>query len=182
MRAQIVRLSVLAIVFLALSPIQAQEAATRLVTITVNDLSEAGIAHAKMRLVPAPDSAPPKLETDDHGHLSLNLQPGSYAVFVSAQGFKKATLHFGVVAVAGDANASASAIQTVPVMLQLGEMGSPAVYPKDSLVLAAEPYHVPVVLSPTEFQVLPHVLVKVHSPIPIRTKLTAAFRSQRCWP
>lgn len=164
MRAQIVRLSVVVIVFLSLSAIQAQEAATRLVTITVNDLSGAGIAHAKMRLVPAPDSAPAKLETDDHGHLSLNLQPGSYAVFVSAQGFKKATLQFDVAAVAGDANANASAIQTVPVVLQLGETRSPAVYPKDSLVLTAESYHAQVVLSPTELQSLPHVSVKVHNP------------------
>ena len=73
-------------------------------------------------------------------------------------------MHFDVAAVAAGANASASAIQTVPVVLQLGEMRSPAVYPKDSLVLTAESYHVPVVLSLTEFQALPHVSLKVHNP------------------
>ena len=164
MRAQIVRLGMLLAALVALPPVWAQLAATKPVTITVTDPTGAGVAHAKIRLVPTPDSAPAKLETDDHGHLSLSMQPGSYAVFVSAQGFKKATLHFDVAAVAGDANASASAVQTVPVVLQLGEMFSPAVYPKDSLVLTAEPYHAPVVLSPTEVHALAHVTITVHNP------------------
>lgn len=165
MRAQSVRLSLPAIALLALSPVWAQQAATtKPVTITVSDPTGAGMTHAKMRLVPIPDSAPAKLETDDHGQLSLNLQPGSYSVFVSAQGFKKATLHFDVAAVADDGNANASAIQTVPVVLQLGEMRSPAVYPKDSLLLTAESYHAPVALSPAEFHALPHVAAMVHNP------------------
>jgi len=165
MRAQSVRLSLPAIALLALCPVWAQQAATtKPVTITVSDLTGTGITHAKMRLVPIPDSAPTKLETDDHGRLSLNLQPGSYSVFVSAQGFQEATLHFDVAAVADDGNANASAIETVPVVLQPGETRSPAVYPKDSLALTAESYHAPVVLSPAEFRALPHVSATVHNP------------------
>jgi hypothetical protein len=105
MRYRIVGAALLIIALAGLCPVWAQQAATtRSVMVTVSDPTGVGIAHAKMRLVPPPDSAPAKLETDDHGHFSLNLQPGSYAVLVSAQGFKKATLHFDVAAVTGGQN------------------------------------------------------------------------------
>src|ERR1700678_386696 len=71
----------------------AQQAATTPVIIRVSDQGGAAIAHAGIRLVPSPDlpsqdPAPAKLETDEHGQLSISLKAGGYALFVSAQGFR----------------------------------------------------------------------------------------------
>ena len=129
----------------------------------MTDPAGAGVAHAQIRLVPAPDTAPGKLEADDRGHLSLSLKPGSYAVLVSAQGFKKAAVHVDVTGPeASQANASAS--QIVPVMLRVGTGNGPVMaYTEDSLVLTTESYHKPVVLSAADFRALPHVTVMVHN-------------------
>lgn len=160
MRAQVAKLSILIIVLLAVSPVRAQESATRLITITVNDPTGAGVAHAQIRVVPAADSVPAKLETDSLGHLSLHLKPGSYALFVSAQGFKQASAAFDF---ASPKPGEVSFTQTVTVTLGLADVGSPVVYPAESLVLTAEGYHAPVVLSAAEFRALPHVTATVHN-------------------
>jgi hypothetical protein len=164
MRARFLSFELLVVTSLAACPAWAQQAATRAVTITVNDPARAGIAHAQIRLVPAPDQGPSKLETDGQGHLTLNLKPGTYALFVLSQGFNKATLRFDVTEPGtGEMNAAAS--QSVPVVLQIGGGGGPvAVYPTDSLVLTAEFYHAPVALSPAEFHALQHVSATVHNP------------------
>ncbi len=138
----------------------AQQAANRPVTINVSDPTGAGIAHAQVRLVPAPDPVPAKLETDDQGRLSLNLKAGGYTLFVSAQGFKTARLHIDITEPPADDRAS----QSVPVALRIADVVSPVpVYPKDSLVLTADSYQAPVVLSPADFRALPHVTVTVHN-------------------
>ncbi len=138
----------------------AQQAANRPVTIDVSDPTGAGIAHAQVRLAPAPDPVPAKLETDDQGHLSLNLKAGGYTLFVSAQGFKTARLHLDIAAPQADDRAS----QSVPVALRIADVVSPVpVYPKDSLVLTADSYHAPVVLSPADFRALQHVTITVHN-------------------
>ena len=128
-------------------------------TVKVSDPTGTGIAHAQIRLVPAPEPALPKLETDDKGQLSLNLKPGEYALFVGAPGFNSARIHLEVAPRGADSGNS----QLVPVKLDVGATGSPIVYPKDSLVITAEPYHSPVILSPADFRALPHVEAKVHN-------------------
>src|ERR1700690_2467030 len=70
----------------------AQQAATSPVAISVKDPSGAPIPHAHIRVVPAPNPAP-KMETDDKGILSLDLNPGGYALFVHSQGFKEFAIH-----------------------------------------------------------------------------------------
>src|ERR1700723_4184984 len=67
----------------------AQQATTTPVIIRVSDQSGAGIAHARIRLMPSsgltsPDQVPAKLETDDHGQCAINLKAGGYALAVSA--------------------------------------------------------------------------------------------------
>jgi hypothetical protein len=141
------------------APASAQQAATVPVEIFVNDPSGAGVGHARLRLVPSPGDAGNKLETDDNGRLELKLKAGSYALFVSAQGFRGGSQLFEV-----SAAGSNTTVQTVRVILQIAASGSPQViYSADALVLSAERYHQPVAVSPEEFRVLPHVTVKVHN-------------------
>jgi hypothetical protein len=150
-----------AAVFAALA-LHAQQTATAPVTIRVTDPSGAGIAHAQIRLVPNPEPAPPRLETDDHGQLSIDLKAGGYALFVSAQGFTIDTRHIDISIPEGKASAG----QIVPVLLEVGHGHGPNVYTtavEGSLLLTAEPYHAPVVLSPADFRALPHVTITAHN-------------------
>jgi hypothetical protein len=164
MRSQIRRIELLALALLLAATLGAQQTPTRSVTVTVSDISGSGIARAQIRLVPAPDPAPPKLETDPQGHLALNLKPGTYSVFVSAQGFKEKILHIDVAASPSGSETGSTSAQLVPVTLQPGDTGSPVpVYPKDSLVITADRLHVPVALSLADFNALPHTTVKVHN-------------------
>ena len=129
------------------------------VDILVKDPSGAGISHAHVRVVPFPENPPAKMETDENGHLLLTLMAGTYAVFVSAQGFSKTSQHFEV-----NAPGAGKSAQVVTMVLPLGATGSPtAVYPENSLVLTADLYHPPVALSPADFRALPRVTVKVHN-------------------
>lgn len=160
MRLQILSIAVLGVALLAPSAVQAQRATTKHVTIVVRDQSGQGVAHAQVRLVPASDPSPATLETDARGQLSLNLMSGSYALFVSMSGFKNAALQIDVAAPSGKDNAN----QVVPVVLRVGDSFSPEmIYPIDSLVLVADAYHAPVMLSPVEFRALPHVTVIVRN-------------------
>lgn len=161
MRYKSIGIGLFAIVLLAPFALRSQQVITRSVTISVTDQTGAGIGHAKVRIVPGPEVSAASLVTDDKGNLSLKLKAGSYAAFISSQGFKNDNLHFQV---AGPEGGDSNTIQTVPVVLQVGATGGPTVvYAKDSLVLTAELYHIPVVLSPAEFRALPHETVKVHN-------------------
>lgn len=142
----------------AASAQQATTAATA-VEILVSDPTGAGVAHARVRVVPSPEDASKKLETDDKGRLAVTLKVGSYALFVAEAGFREASQLFEVSAPGSDA-----VVQAVRVILQVGPTGSPQpIYPADALVLTAERYHLPVAMSPEEFRALPHVAVKVHN-------------------
>jgi len=160
MRSPIVGIGLLVVALLVYSPLPAQQATSRSVAITVNDQTGAGIAHAQIHLVPAPDTPTAKMETDAHGHLSLNLKPGTYALFVSAQGFKEVAPQIEIATPEGETNTT----QLVPIVLRVADVISPVpVYPADSLVLTADGLHVPVALSPAEFRALPHVTITVHN-------------------
>jgi Carboxypeptidase regulatory-like domain len=135
--------------------------ATAPVEILVTDPSPsgAGVPHAGVRVVPSADNTNKKLETDEEGRLELKLKAGSYALFVSAQGFREASQLFELSAPGSD-----TTVQTVRVILQLAAGGRPLViYPADALVLSAERYHQPVAVMPEEFHALPHITVKVHN-------------------
>ncbi len=158
MRKQNVSIGLLCIALFAPLWLPAQQFTTTPVTVRVSDQTGAGVAHAQIRLLPAPDKAPAKLETDDQGRLSISLKPGSYALVVSAQGFKEGSQCIDVGANQGQAS------QVVPVALKLGDVSSPTpIYPRESLVLSADPDRAPVALSATEFRGLPHVTITVHN-------------------
>lgn len=162
MRLRLVCAILLAIASIGAGSVWSQQVTTRTVTIRVSDQTGARITGAQVRCVPAPDSAPATMETDNQGNLSLDLKPGNYNVSVSAQGFTTAALHVDVVPLPGDEKADVD--QLVPLVLQIGATGSPVpIFPKDSLVLTAEGYHDPVALSVAEFRALPHVAVTVHN-------------------
>ncbi|MGC1415542.1 MAG: hypothetical protein WA817_09690 [Candidatus Acidiferrum sp.] len=140
--------------------LHAQQPAITHVRIEITEPAGAPVAHVPIRLVPAPDFAPPKMETDEKGQLSLDLTPGGYALFVDFPGFKAVDTFINV--------QNAKDIQIIPVHLELGETGSPIVYPdpdttKNDLRISAHPYHDDLILTPAEFKVLPLTTVTVHN-------------------
>jgi hypothetical protein len=137
-----------------------QQVTTAPIIIRVSDPTGAVVPHARIQLVPSPENAPASLETDDHGQLSIRLKPGGYALFVSFPGFRKSARHIDVLV----PGSQSSVAENFPVVLQLGGGTSVAVtYPPDSLVLSANLYHDPVVISPAEFRALAHIAVTVHN-------------------
>lgn len=135
-----------------------QPAKTVSVTIGVVDPTGAGIPHARVRLVPSPENVREKPETDGKGRLSLDLKPGGYAVFVSAQGFRNVTQHIEI----GGVQAGLGPV--IPIVLQVKLGGGVTVTEgREALVISADPYHTPLIFSPVEFRALPHVTVPVHN-------------------
>lgn len=140
------------------SVLSAQQAASSRVSIRVTDPSGGGVPHSMIRIVPSPDPAPAKMETDEKGQLALNLRPGGYALFVSASGFKSVAIHVDV--------QGTKEVQIVSVRLEIGAMGSPIVYPassKDDLHISAYPYHEDVMLKPADLKAMPRTTVTVHN-------------------
>jgi hypothetical protein len=140
--------------------LSAQQPALTHVRIEITEPAGAHIAHVPIRLVPAPDFAPPKMETDEKGQLSLDLTPGGYALFVDFPGFKAVDTFINV--------QDTKNIQIIPVHLEMVETGSPMVYPdpatpKNDLRISAHPYHDDLILTPAEFKALPHTTVTVHN-------------------
>jgi len=160
MCSEIFRIGFLGAALLAPCAAWTQQSTTRTVIIQVGDQSGAPIPHAKVRLFPAPDVAPAKLETDENGTVSLNLKAGSYALTVTEQGFKNWSESIYVAKPEGNASTS----QVYPVVLQVGSYSGPTVlYPEGSLVISAGAYHAPVALSPAEFRALPHTTLTAHN-------------------
>ncbi len=137
----------------------AQQAATSSVIIRVTDPSGGGVPHSMIRIVPSPDPAPAKMETDEKGQLAVDLKPGGYALFVSASGFRPMAIHIDV--------QGTKEVQIVPVRLEIGETGSPTtIYPassKDDLHISAYPYHEDVTLKPADLKAMPRRTVTVHN-------------------
>jgi hypothetical protein len=137
--------------------LSAQQATTVPVVIRVSDQAGASIAHAHIRIMPGPDPAPAKLETDDHGELSVSLKVGGYSISVTAPGFEAGNQHLDISGPAGKASAS----QTILVVLQVAALDGMIVYSSDALVISADQQHV--AFSPTDFRALPHITVAVHN-------------------
>lgn len=163
MRKLVSIVGVLCVVGFVSRAFSAPQSATTPVTIRVSDQSGASIAHAQIRIVPAPDPAPARLETDEHGQLLVNLKAGGYALSASAQGFTRYIGHVDISIPEGKASAG----QLIVAVLEVGHGGGPTVVlpasAEGSLVLTADPYHAPVVLSPADFRTLPHVTITVHN-------------------
>jgi hypothetical protein len=159
MQLQIPTFAAACVAWLVITALPAQEARAARVTIHVTDQTGAAIANAGIRLIPSPASRKTKLTTDDNGQVALELKPGGYGLFIEEPSFKKLVTHLEV--------RESSEEQTIPVVLEIGNMGSPTVYPpsfKDALVLEAFPYHEPMALHPAELQAMPHTKVTVHNP------------------
>jgi hypothetical protein len=157
---------VIALTVLLSCDLAAQRTVPVPVTILVTDPSGSGVPHAQLRVVPAPDSAS-KLETDEHGQLTLDLKPGGYAIFVRTAGFKSAVEHLDVVNADPHSESHApKPPQTLRIALTLGAVGSPTVSPvsaRDGLLVSAFPYHDPIGFSLTELKSMPHVTVVFHN-------------------
>lgn len=136
----------------------AQQAATSPVSIRVTEPTGMGVARAAIRIVPSPDPAPAKMETDEKGQLAVELKAGGYALFVSAPGFKSVAMHIDVQGSKG--------VQAVPIRLEIAATGSPIVYPastKDDLHISAYPYHEDMFLKPAELKAMPRTTITVHN-------------------
>ena|SRR5277367_6813519 len=160
MHSRILSIGLLASALFIRSPLLAQKATNRPVTIVVNDQMGAVIAHAQIRLIPAPDPAPANTETDDQGRVSLNLKSGYYTLLVSGIGFSKFSQHLEIAALEGGPDT----VQLVQVTLIVDpNIHGMVVYAVDTLLLTADGRQMPVALSLTEFRALPHVRVTVHN-------------------
>ncbi len=140
------------------SALRAQQAAPSPVSIRGTAPTGMGVAHAVIRIVPSPDPAPAKMETDEKGQLAVELKTGGYALFVSAPGFKSVAMHIDV--------QGTKEVQAVPIRLEIGAAGSPIVYPtstKDDLHIAAYPYHEDEFLKPAELKAMPRTTITVHN-------------------
>ena len=162
------RMSRIGLLFIALLLVPSaartqQQPTTTPVTIQVADQTSAPVAHAEVRLSHAHDSKVTKSETNEHGNISANLEPGDYALTVMASGFKTWSENIFVAEPIDSGNGNGVARQTVQVVLQVGDVFSPTVYPNDTLVLTAAAFHNPVALSPAEIRALPHITIKVHN-------------------
>ena len=135
--------------------------------IQVTDPTGSGVPHAQLRVIPAPDGAL-KLESDEHGQLSLDLKPGGYAIVVRAPGFRTAVTHLDVLNADlshSDSHVSKPA-QTFGIKLEVAATGSPTVSPvssKDGLFVSAYPYHDPIGFSLAELKAMPQVTVVFHN-------------------
>jgi len=153
-------LMLLGAAFLVIPSDYAQQPATAAVTIEVRDQTGAAVSHAKVRVEPPPSPLPDKMETDDTGSVQLRLANGTYALIVTAQDFEKTTQHIDI----NDAQMLHPVTHVIRVMLEVGHTSGPkAVYSKDTLMLSAAAYHLPIAYSPAEFRALPHVTVAVHN-------------------
>ena len=138
--------------------LHAQQPARTPINIQVKDPAGAAVRHVPIRLVPSPDPAPGKMETDEEGQLMLDLKPGGYALFISFAGFKSVATHIEV--------QGTKEVQIIPVRLEMGAMGSPMVLPassKDDLRVSAYPYHLDMFLKPSELKALPRTTITVHN-------------------
>jgi hypothetical protein len=167
MRAKLFGLLALAFPLLLSSALAAQHIAPVAVTIRVTEPTGSGVAHALLRIVPAPEASS-KLETDNRGELALELKPGGYAIFVSIPGFKNAVAHLEVLNADlphSDA-ASTKPAQTFTINLQLGATGSPtvnAVSSTNNLRVSAYRYHDPTEFSTADLMAMPHITVMLHN-------------------
>jgi Carboxypeptidase regulatory-like domain len=161
MRTINARVRVLAALLLVISvSLLGQQPETRAVEVVVSDQSGAGISQAQIEVLPRPEDSPQRVKTDDKGRASLRLMAGEYAFSISAQGFRTSAQALTV----SNRDGAGEANQSVKVILKIAATGSPTIiYPPDSLVLVADPYRSPVVLSPAEFHALPHITIKVHN-------------------
>lgn len=138
----------------------AQQSGTVPVTISVKDPSPNGgasIAHAKVRIIPALDTAS-LIETDDKGRVTVHLRPREYMLVVEAQGFRKSVTRFNVL--------EAKEPQTISAVLEVASGGDVEVEQppsKDTLTIATEQYHIAATLYSAELKAMPHVTLTVHN-------------------
>jgi hypothetical protein len=140
--------------------IAAPQATTSPVSIRVTDPSGASISHAAIRVVPSPDPAPAKTETDEAGQLSLNLSTSSYALFVEARGFKSAATHVDV--------QGTKQVQIVPVRLEIeplaiGPVVGELIAPTDELRVSAYTKQENLKLKVADLKAMPRTTVTVHN-------------------
>jgi hypothetical protein len=140
--------------------LNAQEHKVYSVTICVADQTGAPIPNAQVRLIPAPVSAPAKMQTDLRGELSVQLEEGGHALFVTSQGFVPDVQHIEI--------KRASELQRRYSILRIGTNSGPIVVAETPAVphvlLSASPYHEPLFITLSDLSAMPHTTVVIRSP------------------
>lgn len=130
------------------------------VVIVVKDPSGATVAGAQVRVAPVAENAPEKMETDEHGELKLQLQPGGHGVVVRDAGFAQLRAHIDVKA---DGKA-----QTFPVVLQIAATGGPTMVGAKAeagvLTLTVAPFEEKFRITEEELSGMARKTVTVHNP------------------
>jgi hypothetical protein len=145
---------------LPLSILAAPQASLAHVIIRVTGPTGAPAAHVPILLVPAPDPAHSRMETDEKGQLSIELQAAGYALFIDFPGFKSVDTFIDV--------QDTKEIQIIPIRLESAGRGPQSAYadpaaPQGDLRISAHPYHDDWILTPAELMALPQTTVKVHN-------------------
>lgn len=138
----------------------AQTGPSARVIIKVADPTGAGIAGARVRVIPSPDPPPAATETDNKGELPLNLKVGGHGIFACAQGFKTSVEHIEV--------RPGAEGQVITIELRVADSFSPMVISEEEaaerereLFLSAMPYHADWWIKQNEFKAMPHISVTV---------------------
>jgi DMSO/TMAO reductase YedYZ molybdopterin-dependent catalytic subunit len=166
MRLSLLLTALLSGILLTSTALYSQQPAGFPVAINVTDPSGGAVQGARIRIVPTPAMAP-KMESGADGRVSVNLQPGGYALFVEHPGFSTYVTHFDV----GDSKE----VQTVAVVLQAGNSGqaepapvarpaaSPAVLRKDVLTVSVSPYEASKDFTDVDLRKFPPTTVTFHN-------------------
>lgn len=140
--------------------LNAQEHKAYFVTICVADQTGAPIPNAQVRLIPAPVPVPEKMQTDLRGELSVQLEEGGHALFVTSQGFVPDVQHIEIKRV--------SEPQRRYALLRVGTSSGPIVVAGTPVVpqvlLSATPYHEPLFITLADLKAMPRTTVVVRSP------------------
>jgi hypothetical protein len=138
----------------------AQSATTLHVIVQVTDATGTRLPRVAIRLVPSPDPAPSKMETDERGQLAVDLKPGGYGLFVNFRGFEPIASHIDV--------KPTRDVQTVPIQLEIGGPTSPGVIldevaPVDELRVSAYTKSESLKLKVADLKAMPRTTVSVHN-------------------
>jgi hypothetical protein len=158
MRLLSVGVALLALAALAPGAARAQQITTTKVIFFVTDPSGAPIANAGIGVVVP--TVFMTLNTDEHGHLSVDMKPGLYNLPVFAPGYISDRIYIDLTSAAGRADDT----KNVTVVLHPEDRHSQT-GPKsrETLLVTGDANHSPLNLSLTDFRALRHVNVKVHN-------------------
>lgn len=144
-----------------IAALNAQEHKVYPVTICVSDQTGAPVPNAKVRVIPSPVPTPKKMQTNLRGELSVQLNEGGHALFVTSPGFIPDVQHIEI--------KPASQPQRRYSILRVGTYSGPIVVAEaptgPQILLSAAPYHEPWYITMSDLGAMPRTTVVVRNPL-----------------